>query len=142
MTAPNGGSRAQPWWCVATVRDGLAPVPGAPCGRDHWCRRGVARSHQSMVSAPAVMRSSRPTMNSALAPRLGRSRTSTVLRRHGSIATWPPRLRHAVLVRTIESADATLDATNTTGSGSNDALSRAGRRLLADRRHAGGRRCV
>ena len=29
-----------------------------------WCRRGAAGSHQSMVSASAVMRSRRPAMNS------------------------------------------------------------------------------
>jgi hypothetical protein len=45
--------------------------PGTPVGErstvglGHWCRRGAARSHQSMVSASAVMRSRRPAMNSA-----------------------------------------------------------------------------
>jgi hypothetical protein len=43
--------------------------PGTPHGSaarsGHWCRRGAARSHQSMVSASAVMRSRRPAMNSA-----------------------------------------------------------------------------
>ena len=42
--------------------------PGTPHGSaarlGHWCRRGAARSHQSMVSASAVMRSRRPAMNS------------------------------------------------------------------------------
>jgi hypothetical protein len=61
--------------------------PGTPHGSaarsGHWSRRGAARSHQSMVSASAVMRSRRPAMNSRERRCLRRSRTSRVLRRHG-----------------------------------------------------------
>jgi hypothetical protein len=44
---------------------GYATAPGM--ARDHWRRRSVARSHQSMVSALAVIRSSRLAVNSAAA---------------------------------------------------------------------------
>jgi integrase len=47
-----------------TVRDSL----GAGIRCDHWRCGGVARSHQSMVSALPAMWSSRPAMNSAWLP--------------------------------------------------------------------------
>ena len=38
---------------------------GSAARSGHWCRRGAARSHQSTVSASAVMRWRRSAMNSA-----------------------------------------------------------------------------
>jgi hypothetical protein len=78
-------------WPRSVIASALAPR--ARHGSDHWCRRGVARSHQSMASAPAVMRSRRPAMNSAWVPRRGRSRTSRV--RGGPVVVLD-RLIHGV----------------------------------------------
>jgi hypothetical protein len=56
---------------VATVGDSLArhgSAAQAGTGCVHGRRRGVARSHQSMVSAPAAMSSRSPAVNSAWLP--------------------------------------------------------------------------
>ena len=49
-------------WPRSVTDPGIRTGSAARLG--HWCRRGAARSHQSMVSASAVMRSRRPAMNS------------------------------------------------------------------------------
>ena len=56
-------NRREAWPRSVTDLPHPARVLRHGCG--HWCRRGVARSHQSMVSASALMRSRRPAMNSA-----------------------------------------------------------------------------
>jgi hypothetical protein len=54
---------------VAAVRRAAVLAPGGvPNGGNCWWRRGVVRSRQSMASAPVVMRSGRPAVNSAWVP--------------------------------------------------------------------------